>query len=123
MSEDKKAADFSRRELLEGATLGLRTPRLPRWTGFKRQKELAGKTLAFGQLDGLELFLATAVHSARCSHSSDTFRHHQVKQTNFAAKTAEKAGRALSLLSIVVRGLQRLPEAAREQRCDASHSS
>ena len=45
------AADFSRRELLEGATLGLRTPRWPRWNGLKRQIELAaGKTLAFGLL-------------------------------------------------------------------------
>ena len=73
MSEDKMGRRFQSPRTPREGYAGLRTPRLPRWTGPKRQIELAaGKTLAFGQLEGLELLLAAAVHLARSSYSSDT---------------------------------------------------
>ena len=107
------AADFSRRERLERATP---TPRLPRWTGLKRQIELAaGKTLAFGQLEGLELFLAVAVHLARCSYISDYFSTSPTAQANFAQP--QRLGRPGEPPSLLRARLPEIHSNKRRQRC------
>ena len=75
----------NRRERLESDTSGLRTPRLPRWTAFKRQIELAAcKTLAFG-LPGI---VSHSSPQLCIWHDPATFRTHfnitEAAQANFA---------------------------------------
>ena len=71
---------------------------MPRWTGPKRQIELAaGKTLAFGLLAKRTIFLAAAVHLAPCSCISTHFDTSKAKQANFAQP--KRLGRPGELIS------------------------